>query len=104
SMSTAMPSSAALLAEVGIEIVEDGASGRDPRLVVRVRHDAGDQALDAGAFLAAELAVLQIDVVDDLGDRLEGGVAKPAAREQHLEAAAIALVGELGLEHVEAQL
>src|SRR5258708_27503337 len=102
---TCRPSSAALLAEEGVEIVEDGAAGRDARLVVLVGHgDAGDQTLDPGAFLAAELAILQVDIVDDLGDRLQRGVAKEAAGEQDLEAAAVALVGAFGPEHSQAKL
>ena len=60
--------------------------------------------LDARRLVAAELAVLEVDVVDDLGDRLERRIARPARAEQHLEGAAVALVRELGLEHVEAEL
>ena len=50
-----------------------------------------------------ELAVLEVDVVHDLGDRAERGSPRPTL-EQHLEGAAVALVGELGLEHVEPEL
>ncbi len=88
-----------------IEIVEDGSALRDPLLVALVRHgDAGDQAGDARRFLAAELAVLEIDVVDDLGDGLQRRIGYAGAGEQDLEAAAVALMGDLAFEHVEAQL
>jgi hypothetical protein len=36
--------------------------------------DAGDHMRDPGGLLAAVLAVLQIDIVDDLGDRAQRGV------------------------------
>ena len=63
--------------------------------------DAGDQGPDPLGLGAGELAVLEVDVVHDLGDRAERGLAQARALEQHLEGAAVALVGELGLEHVE---
>src|SRR5882757_11465631 len=96
--------SAALLAEVLVEIVEDRAAASEPFLVAPVRHrDAGDQSLDAAGLVPSELAVLQVYVVDDFGDRLERWVGQAGVAEQHLEAAAVALMGEFGLEHVEAQ-
>src|ERR1700730_12560400 len=97
--------SAALLAEVFVEIVEDRSAASEPFLVAPVRHrDASDQSLDAGGFVPSELAVLQVYVVDDFGDRLERWLGQAGVAEQHLEAAAVALMGEFGLEHVEAQL
>src|SRR5215218_5532410 len=62
--------------------------------------DAGDQGPDALGLGAGELAVLEVDVVHDLGDRAQRRLAEAQAREQHLEGAAVALVGELGLVHV----
>ena len=57
----------ALLLEVAIKIVEHGLAARDPLLVVGSGHaDAGNQRLDTGRFLACELAVLEINVMDDL--------------------------------------
>lgn len=62
--------SAALLAEVFVEIVEDRAAASEPFLVPLVRHrDAVNQSLDAGGLVSSELAVLQVYVVDDFGDR-----------------------------------
>ena len=49
-------------------------------------------------------AVLEIDVVDDLGDGLERRIGESSAGQQDLEAAAIALVGDLAFEHIKAQL
>ena len=53
---------------------------------------------------SAELVVLAIHIVDDLTERLEGGVGKAEAGHQGLEAAAVALVGEFALVHVEPEL
>src|SRR5262249_10841297 len=50
------------------------------------------------------LAVLQVDVMNDLGDRTEGAVLEPRSRDEDLEGALVTVVGELRLEHVEADL
>src|SRR5512132_597493 len=63
------PPATALTTEYGIEIVEDRrAAGETLVVVARIRADTGDQHLDARGFPAAELAVLEVDVVDDLSD------------------------------------
>ena len=88
-----------------VEIVENGAAALQALVVVGAgRGDAGDQAADAGRFLAAVLAVLQVDVVDDLADRGQRRIVETGLGQQHLEGAAVAVVRELALEHVEAQL
>ncbi len=62
------PLSAPLL-EIFVEVVEHlGASHNPFRIIPRRDSDAFDQRSDAGDFGAAELAVLQIDVMDDLCD------------------------------------
>src|SRR5258707_15677015 len=87
-----------------VQIVEDGAAALEPLVVVVVRRgDAADQGADAGRLLAAVLAVLEVDVVDDLADRRQCRVGQPGVADQYLEGAAVALVRELALEHVEAQ-
>src|SRR5262245_32235835 len=89
--------------EVFVEIVEHGGAARQPLLVLAMRRgDARHQGADAGRFLAAVLAVLQVDVVDDLADGGERGIVEAATLQQDLEGAAVALVGVLALEHVEA--
>src|SRR5262249_6141928 len=94
----------AFLPEVLVEVVEDLRAPRNPFRVVLGRDaEAIDQSY-AGDFGAAELAGLEIDVMDDLRDGAQGWVLQRAALQQHLERAFVALVGELGLEHVEAQL
>ena len=72
------------------------------RVILRRDADTFDQRPDAGHFGAAELVVLQVDVVDDLSNGAQRGVVERGALEQHLECAFVALVGEFGLEHVEA--
>ena len=71
---------AALAGEVAVEIVENGAAARQALLVVVVgRGDARDHVADAGGFLAAVLAVLQVDVMDDLADRGERRIGRAPA-------------------------
>src|SRR5205823_3046567 len=59
---------------------------------------------DADCLGATELPVLQIDVVDDLRDGTHCRIVYREPGAQDLEGAEIALVRELGLEHVEAEL
>src|SRR5499433_69667 len=95
----------ALPLEIFVEIVEDLGAARNPFRVVLGRDaDPFDQRPDAGDFGATELAVLEIDVMDDLRDGAQRRVLQRAPLQQHFERAFVALVGELGLEHVEAQL
>ena len=68
------------------------------------RHDALDELADARRFGPRELAVLEVDVVDDLRDRRESGVLRRDAVEQDLERAPVALVREVAARHVETQL
>src|SRR5689334_14213171 len=65
-------SSAALLAEGLVEVVEHSAAARDPLRVVAIRRaDPCDQDADTGRFLAPEFRVLEVDVVHDLADGAE---------------------------------
>ena len=97
--------SASPSAEVRVGVVEHGGPTLEPGLVIPVAHgDARDQPVDAGSLGATELPVLQIDVVDDLGDGTHCRIVYREAGAQDLEGAEIALVRELGLEHVEAEL
>src|SRR6185369_1722737 len=90
---------------VGVEGIEDGPAVPEPRLVLAVRPgDPGDQMLDARGLLTVELLVLQVDVVHDLGERPERLVLQGEGTEHHLEGAEVAVVRELGVEHVEAKL
>src|SRR5215207_4921674 len=53
-------------------------------------------------FEPVELTVLEVDVVNDLGDMAQGGVVAEAEPfDEGLEGAVLALVCELGAEHVE---
>src|SRR5262249_50881022 len=67
-------------------------------------HDSGDGPLEPGRLGATVLSVLEVDVVHHLRQRLKPRRPEPEARDQDLEGAAVTDVGELGLEHVEAQL
>src|SRR5215472_18532700 len=95
----------AFLPEIFVQVVEDlGATRNALRIVLGRNADAFDQRPDAGDFSAAELAVLEIDVMDDFRDGAQRRILQRAPLHQHLECAFVALVRELGLEHVEAQL
>jgi hypothetical protein len=84
---------------------KDGRALGEARFVVRVGGaKSSDEAIDARGFWPPVFPVLEVDVVDDLGDLVQGRIVQVEALHQHLEGAAIALVGVLRLEHVEAQL
>src|SRR5690349_22256024 len=70
-----------------------------------MRHgDRVDDELDAARLRPRVVVVLEIDVVDDLGDRPYRGLRDPEPREQHLEGAQLALVRVFAVEHVEAEI
>src|SRR5262245_8506387 len=95
----------AFLPEILVQVVEDLGAARNPLRVVLGRDaDAFDQRPDAGDFGAAELVILEIDVMDDFRDSAQRRVLQRAPLQQYFERAFVALVRELGLEHVEAQL
>src|ERR1700686_2794515 len=95
--------SAATFASEGlIQIVEHRNAAFEPLPVVLAEHrDTLDQPSDPAGLIPPKLAVFQVDIVDDLTDRRERRVGQAQPGQQHLERAAVALVGELGLEHVE---
>src|SRR3954447_3889062 len=93
-----------LLLEIFVEVVEHLGATRDAIRVILGRHaDPFDQRPDAGDLRPAEFVVLQVDVVDDFRDGAQRRVFWHAALQQHLERALVALMRELGLEHVETQ-
>src|SRR5450432_3987806 len=88
-----------------VQAVEHRRRSGDPLIVIaRDRADTVDRATDAGGFVAPELVVAKIEIVDDLADRDERGIVEPHPLDQHRERAEVADVRELGIEHVEAQL
>jgi hypothetical protein len=87
------------------QVVEQGEGALQPGHVAGLRgRDAGHDLGDARRLRPVELAVLDVDVVDDLGDPAQPGVAQSGALDQDLEGAAVAFVGVFRLEHVEADL
>src|SRR5216684_4044816 len=87
------------------QIIKDCGSSLQTLIVVRiVRADPGDQRINARRFGTLEFAVLQIDVVYDFRDRPQRADIWYQVRDKNLERAAIALVRELGIEHVESYL
>src|SRR5262245_12183124 len=95
----------AFLPEVLVEVVEDFSPACNPLRIIPGRGaDTLHKGSDTCDFGSPELAVLEIDIVDDLGDGAKRCVLEAASVEQHLEGAFVALVGEFRLEHVETQL
>src|SRR5262245_43101920 len=77
--------------EILVEIVEHLGAARDAfRIVLGRDADAFDQRPNARDLGAAELVVLEADVVDDLADGAQRGVLERAALQQHLERALVA--------------
>src|SRR5262245_19677768 len=69
--------------EVRVQPIEHRRGRCDALIVVACdRADAVDRAAHARGFLAAELVVAQIEVVDVLADRGERGVAQPHALDE----------------------
>ena len=68
------------------------------------QRDSSYESLEAECVLAAKFRVLEVDVVNDLGDRMEPRITQREAGEEHLERAAVALVRKLRVEHVEPEL
>src|ERR1700753_4101421 len=102
--SRACPSSASPT-EILVKVIEDGTALGNSLFVVLIGHgDARNEVRYAGCLFTSKLAILEIDVVDDLGDRLERRISETGARQQDLEAATIAFMRELAFEHIEAQL
>ena len=59
---------------------------------------------DTARFFAAEFFVFEVNVVNDLTDGVERRIGKTGSRQENFESAAVALMSEFGLEHIEAQL
>src|SRR5262249_19350418 len=94
----------ALLPEILVEVIEHFGPTRDPlRVILGRRADTLHKRSNPCDFSSPEFAVLEIDIVDDLGDGAQRCVLEAAAIEQHLEGALVALVREFRLEHVETQ-
>ena len=79
---------------------------RDPALQQQVVLGRGqleplDQRADRACVGGAEAAVLQVEVVHDLGDARDGRIRDAEDGAQGLERAALALMAELDAEHVE---
>ena len=87
-----------------MERIEELAGSDDP-LGIRAesRNNPRDGAGDAGRLRTLVPGILEIQVMDDRCDPLEGWIAQAAPCQQDLEGATVATMGELGLEHIEAQ-
>ena len=90
---------------MGVEVVEKGARALEAVFVGPVRRGNGLQLrAKASRFGAAEVPVLEVEVVHQLAQQLQRTVLRLELRLQHLEGAALAQMGELRPVEVEAQL
>ena len=100
-----MNRSAAAFAEILVKIVEHRSAALDPLgIVLACQAKAADQMGNAAGLFPGEFRILEVDVVNDLADRGERRIVQTGLGQQDFERAAVALVGVLGLEHVETQL
>src|SRR5216117_2354855 len=91
----------AVFSEKFIEAVEHLGASCDPLRVIRCRQsDAVDQRPNADTFGATELAIPEVDVVNDLRDSAKSRIAWPDTIEQHFERAFVALMRKLALKHI----
>lgn len=65
------------------------------------RGDAADDTGDPRGFRPQVTPILEVQVVDDGRDPVQGRVLDPAPGQQHFEGAAITAMSEFGLEHIE---
>src|SRR5258707_7207669 len=97
------PSSASFLLVVHVEVVEHLRRTLDACHVVVMRHGyTGHEHRDSSRFGPVKLRVFEVDVVHDFGDGPQRPVVEPQTIDQDLEGAAIAVVREVRVEHVEA--
>src|SRR5256885_1544173 len=84
---------AELLHRLRVQTVEQCRAAFEPRGIIRGRcNDSGEHALDAHGVLTAKLAVVEVDVVHDLGELGECRIIELESTEQCLEGAAVALM------------
>src|SRR5215471_7208839 len=91
-----------LLLQDRVEAVEQRHAALEQVVVVRRGLcQRPDGQIDAGRLVACELAVVQIRLVNDLGDELHAPVLEPEPPHQRLERTVFAVVAEVGAQHVE---
>src|SRR6266480_5647205 len=88
--------------ERGEEIVEESEAAIEPAFVIRaVQEHAEDDLLDSGSIRPPELAVFEVDVMDDFRDVSEPWVRVPNDPNERLERTGIPLVRKVSADHVE---
>src|SRR5688572_28398013 len=88
-----------------VELIEQfEPAGQASVIVGGSLEDSLQETLDAGCLRPSVLPVFEVDVVNDLRHLFQRGVAGANFAKKGLERAAISIVGEIGLRHVEADL
>src|SRR5712692_1523376 len=91
-----------LLLQHGVEAFEDRHPAGKQVIVVRGGLDeAIDREIDARGLVAGELAVVEVRLMDDLGDHLDAPILDPEALDQGLERAVLAVMPEVGPKDIE---
>src|SRR6266540_6402240 len=91
-----------LLLQHRVEALEQGHAALQELVVVRNRLDeAVDGEVDARGFVAGELPVVQVGLVDDLADHPHPAILDAEPLDQGLERAVLAVMTEVGAEDVE---
>ena len=74
----------------------------EQHVIVRIqRLKAIDERANRARFRCTKSRVLQIEIVDDGGDALDGAIVDQQSVRQHFERAPLSAMGELHAEHVE---
>src|SRR5882724_1052965 len=91
-----------LLLQHGVEAFEDRHPAGKQVIVVRGGLDeAVDGEVHARGLVAGELTVVEVRLMDDLGDHLDAPVLDPEALDEGLERAVLAVMAEVGAEGIE---
>src|SRR5439155_9867498 len=101
SMEFASPSPSSALSNRGVETIEqDQALGQRLVIVLDGGKKAAQHEVEAARFVALELAVAEIGLVNDLRDGEEAAIPHSRAMQKSLERAVIAVMTELHAGHV----
>src|SRR3989475_12770630 len=75
-----------LLLQHRVETVENGHPAREEVVIIRRGLDETvDRQVHARGFVAGELAIVEVRLMDDLGDQLDAPVLDPEALDERLE-------------------
>src|SRR5215813_1592857 len=90
-----------LLLQHRVETLEDCHPALEELVIVRRGlHKTVDREINTRGLVAGELAVMQVRLMDDLGDRFDAPVLDPEAFDEGLERAVLAVMAKVCAEHI----